>query len=227
MKILSVNSDAKTIKGVKYGYLTGIMYLRPSKLLCPGASKGCLAACLNTAGHGAMTCVQKARQKKTLWYLHDLKGFKEQLDLDITNLKTMAKRRGLKPAVRLNGTSDIDVQKVFKDIIEKHSDVQFYDYTKVFKRMFLPLMPNYHLTFSRSEETSLKAVKMVVKLLKKNVAVVFKEVPTRWEGMPVINGDTNDLRFLDKQGVIVGLKAKGKGLKDTSGFVINSVSKEG
>ena len=31
----------------------------------------------------------------------------------------------------------------------------------------------------------------------------------------------NDLRFLDERGVIVGLKAKGKARKDTSGFVID------
>jgi hypothetical protein len=35
----------------------------------------------------------------------------------------------------------------------------------------------------------------------------------------VFNGDESDLRFLDPQGVIVGLYAKGKAKKDTSGFV--------
>ena len=38
-------------------------------------------------------------------------------------------------------------------------------------------------------------------------------------GREVINADEHDLRFLDKQGVIAGLKAKGKGKKDTTGFV--------
>jgi hypothetical protein len=37
--------------------------------------------------------------------------------------------------------------------------------------------------------------------------------------MPVFNGDESDLRFLDPKGVIVGLYAKGKAKKDTSGFV--------
>jgi hypothetical protein len=36
----------------------------------------------------------------------------------------------------------------------------------------------------------------------------------------VIDGDANDLRFLDPTGVIVGLKAKGAAKKDTSGFVV-------
>jgi hypothetical protein len=54
-----------------------------------------------------------------------------------------------------------------------------------------------------------------------NVAVVFagNDLPTEWNGKPVIDGDTDDLRFLDPQGVIVGLRAKGKAKYDTSGFV--------
>jgi hypothetical protein len=39
-------------------------------------------------------------------------------------------------------------------------------------------------------------------------------------GRPVINGDADDLRFLDPVGVFVGLKAKGLAKKDTTGFVI-------
>ena len=31
MKLLSVSADAKTVKGEKKGYLTGILYLAPSK----------------------------------------------------------------------------------------------------------------------------------------------------------------------------------------------------
>jgi hypothetical protein len=53
-----------------------------------------------------------------------------------------------------------------------------------------------------------------------NIAAVFKTVPATYMGLPVIDGDETDLRFLDPKGVIVGLKAKGKAKKDTSGFVI-------
>ena len=31
-QLLSINSDSKTIKGLKKGYLTGIMYLSHSKI---------------------------------------------------------------------------------------------------------------------------------------------------------------------------------------------------
>ena len=38
-----------------------------------------------------------------------------------------------------------------------------------------------------------------------NVAVVFRnQLPKTWKGYEVVNGDSNDLRFLDK-GVVVGL----------------------
>ena len=46
--LLSINADSKTIKGLKKGYLTGILYLAPHKIsgsnLCPKASPGCAAA---------------------------------------------------------------------------------------------------------------------------------------------------------------------------------------
>ena len=58
------------------------------------------------------------------------------------------------------------------------------------------------------------------------MAVVFDAVPTEWQGWTVINGDADDLRFLDPVGVIVGLKAKGpKAKKDTAGFVVRLVTK--
>jgi hypothetical protein len=47
-----------------------------------------------------------------------------------------------------------------------------------------------------------------------------KELPAKHLGWKVINGDETDLRFLDEKNVIVGLVAKGKAKKDTTGFVV-------
>jgi hypothetical protein len=47
-------------------------------------------------------------------------------------------------------------------------------------------------------------------------------MPIHFKGREVVNGDESDLRFLDKDNVIVGLKAKGKAKKDMSGFVIQT-----
>jgi hypothetical protein len=44
LKLLGINADAKTTKGTKYGFLTGILYLAPAKLsgweVCPSRSEG-------------------------------------------------------------------------------------------------------------------------------------------------------------------------------------------
>lgn len=217
MKLLSVSADAKTIKGEKRGYLTGILYLLPSKLLCPGCSAGCRKVCLVSAGRGKMKCVNRARARKTHMFLKQFNMFKKFLIQDIKALIVRAEHKGLTPCVRLNGTSDIDIEETFGDILEAFSDVQFYDYTKVWKRTVVH--KNYHLTFSRSEKTPLRLVKLFIHH-GYNVAVVFDKVPETWEGMTVVAGDESDLRFLDPEGVIVGLTAKGKAKKDTTGFVV-------
>jgi hypothetical protein len=81
------------------------------------------------------------------------------------------------------------------------------------------LPSNYRLTFSRSETNETQCLEVLSR--GGNVAVVFRnELPTHWKGFPVINGDENDLRFLDPKGVVVGLKAKGKAKTDTTGFVV-------
>ena len=55
-KLLGIDTNYKTIKNKKVGVLTGILYMAPYKLsgknVCPAASVGCAAACLNTAGTG-------------------------------------------------------------------------------------------------------------------------------------------------------------------------------
>ena len=78
MKLLGIDSNAKTVKGLKKGFQTAIMYLSPSDgsgvmNTCPAASKGCRNACLNTAGRGRMSPVQEARINKTK-FLADLEG---------------------------------------------------------------------------------------------------------------------------------------------------------
>lgn len=216
-KLLSVNRDAKTIKGVKHGYLTGILYMSPSVSLCPCCSEGCRKSCLYTAGHGAMHSVQKARMKRNgIWYNHR-ELFKQWLREDIAALNKEAGHKGLKPCVRLNGTSDIDIQKELGDILEEFPAVMFYDYTKCWGRY--SKRPNYYLVYSYSERRTKKDVDLKLEE-GYNVAVVFDKVPETWEGRTVIKGDDSDLRFLDPTGVVIGLAAKGKAKKDDTGFVV-------
>ena len=143
-KLLGINTNYKTIKSEKVGVLTGIIYMSPYKLsgknVCPGASAGCAAACLNTAGRGAMNTVQRARLKKTNRFWDDRKQFINDLVNEITALEKRAKAKGLKAAVRLNGTSDLPYERykvpgTNKNIMELFPDVQFYDYTKLENRI--------------------------------------------------------------------------------------------
>jgi hypothetical protein len=54
-----------------------------------------------------------------------------------------------------------------------------------------------------------------------NVAVVFRNgLPKTWQGLPVVDGDETDLRFLDRRNCIVGLVEKGMAKVDSTGFVV-------
>ncbi len=104
-------------------------------------------------------------------------------------------------------------------------DIQFYDYTKGYKRMlkFLDgkLPDNYDLTFSYSEETTKRRVNTITRK-GGNVAVVFrKEIPKKFMGHTVITGMEHDFRYLDSKGHIVGLIARGRAKKDDTGFVVD------
>jgi len=226
MKLLN-SGNTKTIKGEKLGYKTFGIHLAPSKLsghnVCLWASKGCAMACLNTAGRGAMSNVQKARINKTKFFFQDKDGFMKQLVKEMTAAIKSAAKAGLTPCFRLNLTSDIPWEGVKyegKNVFEHFPNHQFYDYSKGKTRFVKNKISNYHLTYSRSEEIEIDEIK---ELVSKgcNVAVVFRgELPKTWEGMQVVNGDDTDLRFLDPKGVIVGLVEKGLAKKDKTGFVV-------
>ena len=234
LKLLTAGNP-KTIKGEKKGYLTFILHLSPADVagvgnMCPKATAGCKAACLNTAGRGGMFTpeqgtnrVQEARKRKTQWFSSDRNAFLAQLVSDVKQAIKYAEKRDLIPVFRLNGTSDISWEKFKiedgKNIFQLFPDYQFYDYTKILGRKVKGLS-NYHLTFSQAE-SNLDDVQKAIKQ-GMNVATVFrKTLPDKYLDRTVFNGDDSDLRFLDPKGVIVGLKAKGRARKDTSGFVVD------
>ena len=226
--LLSIDTNAKTIKGQKKGYKTGILYLAPASVsgvvnVCIFASAACKSACLYSAGRGAFNSVQTARIAKTKLFVADKHAFVESLKLNVSKLVSNCLKTKATPTVRLNGTSDINWERY--SVIQSFPGVQFYDYTKNHFRMILflsgKLPSNYSLTFSRSEVNESDCLEVLNR--GGNVAVVFrsKTLPQTWNGFKVINGDENDLRFLDPKGVVVGLSAKGKARNDTSGFVVD------
>jgi|SRR5215469_12921717 len=221
--LLQIGHDAKTVKGQKYGYMTGIMYLSPADLsgrnLCSHSTAGCRSMCLNTAGRGQFDSVQTARLNKSLWLLNNRPQFIGELRTAISRLISKAAKARMRPCVRVNGTSDLPWLATM--MAREFPEVQFYDYTKI-PKPWLRQLPNYSLTFSLSEvnlELALDALRHQV-----NVAVVFdtrkgESLPETWHGYRVIDGDVSDLRFTDPMGVVVGLRAKGRAKRDTSGFV--------
>lgn len=233
MFLLLSTSNIKTQKGVKLGYATYVLHLAPSDLsgvinTCPKSTLGCKIGCLNTSGHGGMytdiedSVVQQARIRKTKWFATGRDSFLEALVLDIQRAIKQATKKGLIPVFRLNCTSDLSWEKYKingKNIFELFPTVQFYDYTKVLHRK-VGHIHNYHLTFSRGESNQAEVDYAIANGM--NVAYVFDKTPLTYDGMTVFDGDNTDLRFLDPTGVIVGLKAKGRARKDTSGFVIRT-----
>jgi len=228
MKTLITEQNAKTTKGEQYGYLTGILYMAPHSIVkgvnvCPFATKECREACLYSAGRGKFSNVQTARIRKTELWRDDKSKFFSILMTDIKRLKRKAARKGLRLAIRLNGTSDIAWEN-FKLTDEKFTifdmfpDVQFYDYTKNHTRFLGRLPDNYHLTLSFSGH-NLNAYRGLKNT--PNYAVVFSgNLPQTYLGKRVINGDAHDLRFLDDDKVIVGLIAKGDAKKLDSAFIV-------
>ena len=240
MKLLSIEADAKTSKNTKYGYITGIQYLVPHITngfnACPMAEKaGCLNGCLESAGRGVFNNVKNARRDRMELFLNDRDAYFNQLITEINALIKKADRLKLKPAVRLNGISDIQFEKIkfawcfdmystpkTVTIFDLFPNVQFYDYTKIPNRSNLP--DNYDLTFSYSGATGFDKYNQRAINNGVRIAAVFdkpENIPVTFHKRKVFDGDKHDLTFLNPKNAVLGLYAKGKARKDTSGFVIS------
>lgn len=235
MNLLSTGNP-KVLKGMSQGYNTYILHLAPANLsgyeTCAKRTTGCTDACLNLAGRGGMfkkgettNVIQQARIRKTKMFFEHRQDFMLALKKDIELGIKQSKKLGLIPVFRLNGTSDLAWEKYDmipgQNVFECFPDIQFYDYTKILGRKVKGIA-NYHLTFSAADGNDADVYRAIAEGY--NVATVFglkktEPMPETYLGRAVFNGDESDLRFLDPKSVIVGLYAKGKAKKDTSGFV--------
>ena len=228
------------------GVLTAVAYLSPATEsginLCPYATAGCASACLgHSTGRLKMDCAKRARIAKAAWFTLDRAGFYRALDNEISKHAAKAVNKGLKPAVRLNGSSDIPWEKAHKidglSLPERHPSVHFYDYTKAPLSARKP-SANYTLCFSLSEApgSHLRALEylqaghsaaMVVGGNVQNASLSeAKAVQTAmlesgtWAGFRTVDGDKHDFRDASEAGAWVLLHAKGAALADRSGFVL-------
>ena len=236
-----IGANPKIDKNGKLNVLTLPLHLAPHELsgfnVCASATTGCIDACLHTAGNPAyMAQKQKSRIARTRLYFANRALFIEILRREIKALLRRATVLDMRPAVRLNATSDIKFEFVRYDIgngkeltlFSEFPQLQFYDYTKHSNRKNLPA--NYHLTFSLAENNHRQAIKAFNNGM--NLAVVFdtkrgQALPEQFTidagngvkiSAPVFDGDFTDYRPIDKRGII-GLRAKGKARHDKSGFV--------
>jgi len=232
-KIIGVGNNAKTVKGDGSEFVTAITYHKPYKTeiegkvfnICSMAGVAqCAAPCLFTAGRGQMNNVQQARFNKTKLFFTDRVLYMDLLNKDLTRFSAKTRKLGATPCYRPNGTSDYPWQNT--GIMSLFPEIQFYDYTKIVKRAYSKLPSNYHLTLSYSEADAdyADSVYKATCETRTNMAVVFRSkynIPKTFRGLSVVDGDKDDLRFLDPKGVVVALYAKGKASKDESGFVID------
>jgi hypothetical protein len=234
--LFSIDTNPKTIKGQKYGFMTAVLYLAPADQsgyqVCPMAAvAGCEAPCLNRAGRGAFTATQKARINKTRYFFEARAEFMAHIAADIAKLVRRARAADMVPLVRMNGTSDIKWENIpvtidgttYENIMAVFPDVQFYDYTKIPAR-HVSGIKNYDLTFSYSGLPGYQ--KHVARAIDAGmrVAVVFRnarDIPAQFLGLPVVPGDDSDIRHIDPASCIVALYAKGPARRDQSGFVVD------
>lgn len=259
-KLFNIDANAKTVKGIKRGFQTAVLYLAPFKMagvqMCAMAElAGCWMGCLSTAGRGGIAkgsatmspfgfeipdnAIQRCRIARTRFYADDRSGFVAQLVKEIRAAIKRAARRDLTSCFRLNGTSDLQWEMMpvtidgieYPHIFAAFPDVQFYDYTKIAKRMHRTLPSNYHLTLSFSA-ASPRYAQMCFDTQRAtgcSLAVVVRTKQDKarllgaghWMGLDTYDADESDLRFLDVPGSCQVLTAKGKARRDDTGFVLD------
>ena len=223
-------SNPKLAKGATVipEFITKSLSLTPSDLsgrinTCSCATEECRAACLNTAGRGAMSSTQKGRLRKTNLMLDNPAGFMEALHGEVDTHERSAKKKGKRATVRLNVVSDIPYERLHPEIFTQHPDTQFYDYTKVARRVLnsdgtpAPLPKNYHLTLSSTgihKESNWGDARQ--HLSNGGVVAMVFGIPSAPKGKPslplpqfvtdeetgkkfrIIDADIHDHRYLDK-----------------------------
>jgi hypothetical protein len=231
-------SNAKLRKSTGSDWLLTGLSFAPAEMggyqVCSSSSPGCRKCCIFTSGNGQYPSVWRGRLARKLAWFQNRDAFKEKLLFELGLAQKLADRKGKRLGVRLNVFSDVMWERQFPEIFRKFPRAQMYDYTKHENRMMRFIRgdfpSNYYLTFSRSEENEDFCLEVLN--AGRNVSVPFTlnkamhpdinvPMPTKFWKFPVFNGEENDLRFLDPQAHVIGIKTKGMGFWDDSGFVVD------
>lgn len=205
--------NAKLNKTEKHGNVVFSLSLAQSDTsghnTCRFSTPDCRRGCVSFAGKGELDSVQAGRIRRTTFLVDNPSAF---FTLLFHEIERAWAKYGRALSVRLNTFSDIPWERVAPELFERFPAVTFYDYTKWATRADLP--PNYTLTYSVSEFTADSSV-LLNTSHGENVAVIFntkrgQDLPVKFMGVRVVDGDESDHRPSDPRGVIVGLRAKGR-----------------
>jgi hypothetical protein len=141
--VMASIDNPKASKATAYGYLNAILYMAPSDSagvgnLCPH-SGACRELCLGE--HSGQAAIRRedednattlARKARARAYMTNRDAFLEYVIEDVTRLRRIAHRMGLKLVYRFNGSTDVSVPAA---LCNQFADVEFIDYTKNPNRM--------------------------------------------------------------------------------------------
>ena len=197
----------------------GLDILEISEWANPRGLSVCSGSCVtHEAGRGRTDSVRMARANLTNWLFENPRSFKAYLLRQMTGLTKYHSESEI--ACRTNVNSDVNWLKLIPEMFQY--PWRFWDYTKCSERLG-NVPANYHLTYSYNDGTLPSDWERVYQT-GSNIAVCFATVwnpwgkqfgylPATWTDpngkvWPVVDGDRQELRFLDPAGVCVGLRLK-------------------
>lgn len=228
MKLLNTTASntkiAKSIKQAGGKVRIASLSMYPDDTICPARHlAGCATPCLVSAGRGRYSNVVQSRKAKSMLWSNDRELFVTKLRQEIHSFIKLCQRQGVQPIFRLNTISDIPWED-YLDMEGEFGAGFFYDYTKLSKRLTKKLPRNYKLMFSFSAKPEF--AKQVSQAIDTRVpmTVVFRGgLPSTFMGRPVIDGDISDIDNVNAGEVVVGLRAKGKAVKELDNpFIVDN-----
>lgn len=194
--------------------------------LCPGATPGCIGACVLTAGNGRYPMVQFVRAARVAAMVADFDLFASGV---VWAVRDYARAAGRRIGFRPNVADDIPWERVPGWADEIPASVALFGYSKLpgrFQGRHAAGCPRWALTYSLSERASSPATAARILADGGSVAAVLagarrrrpggmEYAPTpaairiggRW--WPMVPGDATDARWRDPGGAVVALAGKG------------------
>lgn len=191
------------------------MYGQQNQGECIGSTPQCRASCLVWTGQNEASIRNRfIKGVKMEALLREPVAFMKALHVAIEKSRASAAESGDQFFVRLNIYTDIPWELVYPELFREHSDVMFYDYTKVAGRDIRDLK-NYDLTFSYGGTfTNWQRMWREYHKRDRKVAIVFNlKKKEAFQGMTIDgekiwDGDLHDIRPWEPQRSVIGLRYK-------------------